>query len=262
MNVQRLSAPKYAKQSNSSLPKLYKYLQWDYAIELLDRSSLYFSNPRDWNDRYERKVLEGKYAVDNKKSMDYPLKDKVFATCFTSEYSCEAQWKMYLHDNARKNNIAVEIEFDREKLFAELMLHHKDLYYGEVVYYPQNCFRSFVEKCLGTKAGMKALKAMNPLSPNTLGTLLRPLLFKRMAYSYEKEWRLFITEELLSKNNRLYVPNLIECIDCVIVDFSKLSDSDKEKKKAQLQKYVPENKIRETKLFQQNDNIIRFKFNS
>lgn len=262
MNVQRLSAPKYTKQGSGSVPKLYKYLQWDYAIELLERSSLYFSNPRDWNDRYERKVLEGRYTIDNRKSIAYPLKDKVFATCFTSEYSCEAQWKMYLHDNTKKNNIAVEIEFDREKLFAELMQHHKDLYFGEVVYYPQNSFRFFVEKSLGTKVGMKALKARNPLSSNVLGTLLRPLLFKRMAYSYEKEWRLFITEELLTKNNRLYVPNLIECIDCVIVDFSKLSDGDKEKKKTQLLKYIPENKIRETKLFQQNDNVIKFKFNS
>lgn len=187
---------------------------------------------------------------------------RVFATCFTSEYSCEAQWKMYLHNNARKSNVAVEIEFDREQLFNKLRQHHKDLYFGEVVYYPQNCFRSFVERCLGTKAGMKALKARNPLSPNVLGTLLRPLLFKRMAYSYEKEWRLFITEDLLPKNNCLYVQGLRDCIDCVIVDFSKLSDIEKKKKRNLLQQYVSNDKIRETNLFQQNENVLRFKFNS
>ena len=265
MNIHRIVAPKSSNNVNKQIPKLYKYLQWDYAIDLLERSSLYFSNPRDWSDRYEKKVLDGKYSIDDKKSIPYPLKDRIFATCFTSEYSCEAQWKMYLGDvgkNSKATNIAVEIEFDREKLFAELMTFHKDLYFGEVVYYPQKTFRSFVEGVLGTKTGIKALKANNPFSSSVLATLLRPLLYKRMAYSYEKEWRMFITEELLTKDNHLYIPNLLDCIECIIVDFSKLSESEKNKRESQLLKYVSLDKIRETSLFASNNHVLTFKLSS
>lgn len=250
------------KTGNSAVPMLYKYMPWDFALSMLKNDCLYFSNPCDWRDRYEKKVLNGKFSIKESKARSYPLKDVIFATCFTSEYSCEAQWKMYLPAKPSNNatqNVVVEIAFNRKRLFEALSKMHKDIYFGKVVYYPQNELQSFIKKCFATKDAVKALLSTQPLAKTNVIHLLKPLLFKRKAFAYENEWRLFVTAELLAKNNTLYIPDLKSCIDYIVVDFGKLSPSEGVLKKRQLANVAPGISIRQTSLFDENSNVITFK---
>lgn len=253
--------PPSSRQKDTAPHELYKYMPWEYALSMLENDTLYFSNPCDWRDRYEKKVLCGRFAVGDGKVKAFPLKDKIFATCFTSEYSCEAQWKMYLPDNshkAGKPDVVIEIAFNRERLFDALSKMRKDIYIGKVVYCPQNEMQSFVRKCFATKSAVKALLSDKPLAKCHIGHLLKPLLFKRKAFAYENEWRLFVTEELLAMNHTLYIPDLKECIDYVLVDFHNLSPAEALKRRRQLQQIAPGISIRQTTLFNDNSNVTMF----
>lgn len=200
---------------NGNYPKIiYKYLTLNSALKLLQNNTLLFSNPAAWQDPYEKKVVEAKFVVDGK-TLDFPLKDKVFAACFTEQYSCEAQWRAYAYG---KKDVVVELAFDMGKLLNALLQMDTVPAFGKMKYCRTVEFSKEVTSCLKSKVAKKALLSKKWDSINNLKYTLRPLYLKRVAFAYENEWRIFLTElDLFSSSGLQTIPNLCDSIDSIII---------------------------------------------
>lgn len=252
IHIKAANIPQIKKQYPPKV--LYKYIPLNYALQLLQDNTLYFSNPTSWKDRYEKKVILGKWVVNGIKQ-SYPLKDKIYATCFTSEYSSEPQWTMYLSNHSQaKLSEAVEICFDFDKLRNLLAPH--DVYFGQMKYHRQHELRQYVAACFQSKVARKAFTSKNPLAKKNIRYLLRPLLFKRKAFAYENEWRLFIDASKLN-HSCLYVPNIKDAINEIIIDTKNSTPADIARIKAQIALHISCT-IRESQLFTANNHQMRF----
>lgn len=200
--------------NQSKINKLYKYMTLDNAIKVLSDSYLRFSYPASWNDPYEKKALEGKYIINNK-NVNYPIKDKFLATCFTEQYSCEAQWKMYSYN---KRQPCVEFIFNKDKLLQAFEKMGAHVFIGKVEYCSTKEFSKKVCDCFKSITSKKTFMAKNPLKPDNLKYILRPMYIKRQAFAYENEWRVILTnDDIYDSDGNVSIPNLIDCIEGIVV---------------------------------------------
>ena len=117
------------KELLRKLPRLYRFVSINDTLELFDSKSLSFKSPSQWKDPFESFYLSKQYQIKDK-IMDLPIKDKIFACCFSSE-NYEASWKIYT-----PNNDGVRITFDTEKLLDQLKSQNKNVkfFIGKVNY--------------------------------------------------------------------------------------------------------------------------------
>jgi hypothetical protein len=120
--------------------------------------------------------------------MDLPIKDKIFACCFSSE-CYEASWKIYT-----PNNDGVRITFDTEKLLNQLKLQNKDVkfFIGKVNYQNTNDYYSMKNDASGLEKEIMNKK----IGKHQISLLLK----KRIAFEYENEIRIIIISK---KNNQV-----------------------------------------------------------
>ena len=216
----------------------------DNALKLLSTSSLKFSSLTSWKDPYEKKVIEAKYIINNNK-ISYPIKGKFLATCFTEQYSCEAQWKAY---SGNKRQPCVEIFFNKEKLLEKLDETGAYSYIGKVEYCATKVFSQKVSSCFNSNAAKKAFLSKAPMKPNNLKYTLRPIYIKRLSFAYENEWRLILTNEDIYDNDGIVnIPNLLDCIDGVVIGPCK-DQTEYLSAKKKLENYIPSNHIHESYL--------------
>lgn len=230
---------------------LYRYMDYEKAISLLRGEKLKFSELREWknNDPYETVVIDGKYTIDGK-SYEYPLKGKVYAMCFTEQYSCEAQWNAYGKKTKRQQKPYIEIKFDCTALISALEAMDAVPFFGKVSYFETNCFKQTVLECFKSKEAKIALKNKVKLTQKRLKLLLRPLLIKRIAFAYENEWRLFLTDDdIYSSNGLQTIPGLKNAIEGVIV--GPCDETVFEQVKKEMSQYISEERIHQSYLRKQ-----------
>lgn len=234
---------------------LYKYMDLQFAINLLKDEELYFSAPTNWKDPYEQKVINGCFHIDSSKhSIKYPLKDRIFACCFTELYSCEAQWKMY--KSSKKNEPTVEIQFNKEKLLKAIELTDRVAFIGKVKYYNTGDFSEAVANCFRSKAAIKSLTKKDPRSTDDIKCILKPMFIKRRGFEYEQEWRIIITDEDVYCNDsfstypKVDIPGLVDCVERIIIaPVTDKNDSAVDDIKKTLSKYIDPKKISVSSLY-------------
>jgi len=185
MSVKFINLTKKSFLKNSPL---FKIISLDRVDSYLgDNPCLWFSNLEYWNDAFEKRFVEMKYKKGSK-LLDYPLKNKIFCTCFSDQRICEAQWYVYSGNKSIADCIGLKI--NRIKLLEILekysIQHNNDVYIGKVEYQTTTEIISSVSKNSFLNKGKKKFDI------NDRNSQLRLLLLKRNAFIYEDEIRIFI----------------------------------------------------------------------
>ncbi|MBQ8807313.1 MAG: DUF2971 domain-containing protein [Bacteroidaceae bacterium] len=168
--------------SPNDLPKhIFKYMSLSYAIDTIRKDTLWFSDPEEWNDPYESYFMNNAYVNANN-PFDFPLKEKVYASCFTMVSNSEAQWKAYCDQGI---SIRFDILRDEFLLALDRLSHKYDVYIGKVIYLPTHKLNN-----LNVPAVLNAMG--NPPVTNDIEKALYLMLCKRVAFSYEQEIRVFL----------------------------------------------------------------------
>lgn len=167
---------------------IYKNMPFKNALKTLSNKGLWFANPSEWHDPYEKKFIESKYNV-NGNNKDFLLKGKIFCTCLTQTAMSEAHWNQY-----SGGKIGIQFQIDRKKLLEVLKSKCKQyhVYIGKVLY-------------LSTKDIEDVNICKSHLVDNTKDPMdknekwVRLLLLKRQAFEYENEIRII----LIKKGNKI-----------------------------------------------------------
>ena len=172
---------------------IYKYLDMDTFITCLGMSTLRFSEPTVWKDKFEKRFYLAKY--ENAKSTDTPM---VFANCFTKSEMSEAAWKIYSYD---KNGLAkrcIKLTINHQLLFDALIKYANkncyELYEGNITYLPQNTIMKIHHK--DNIIGKKLFSSFD------LSSYINLLLIKRDFFRHENEIRFFLIDKKRTKKDK------------------------------------------------------------
>ena len=168
---------------------LYKHLPLENALCSLNENYLWFANPSEWKDPFEKRFLEAKYIRDGKE-VRFSWKDRVFCTCLTQTQTSEAYWNAYRHDN-----IGIEFKIYKEKLLEELERY-------------DDSYKVFIGRAeyLKTRDITKDLRDI-PFNPpieknrrlNSDLFAARLFLLKREDFKYEDEIRIIVVKKNQTK---------------------------------------------------------------
>lgn len=172
-----------------------KYMPFERALNLLNSQKLWFANPIEWPDPFERRFIDATYFGKSK----FAWKNRVFCSCFTNNATSEASWNAY-----SKGDICIKFVIDRRELLNVLENYlntngYIQVYFDKVEY-------------------MQSRDITNPLSkipfkpPLTQGAGIRSmefkerlLLLKRKAFEYEEEYRAIIVKRKATKAKGILV---------------------------------------------------------
>lgn len=158
---------------------LYRVIPIKRLKQSIETQSIRFSNPEEWKDPYEKYFLNCIFPYQ-KNSGKLPIKNKIFALCFSKRYNSEAFWNVYTPDND-----GVRLKIDSKKLYTQLKkLTEVDIFIGEVSYITTNEFAKAPSKIIGLR---------NEIESNKVGPLqIQLMLKKRKSFLYEEEIRVFV----------------------------------------------------------------------
>lgn len=179
----------------NSIKRLNKFMPLERALNLLNDKYIWFANPEEWIDPYEKRFICAKY--DN--SRPFAWKGRVFCSCFTWNGTSEASWNAYSNSSD-----CVQISFNGNalrQLLNDYAKKNKDyLVFFDAVEYMQ------------TKEIEKPLKDIGFKPPLTKGATYRTrefkerlLLLKRKAFEYEREYRAIIVKSKSTKEKGIKI---------------------------------------------------------
>lgn len=176
----------------SPIGKIPKYvskcLSKKYFDKCLVNRSLWFNNPEEWDDPYEKYFLNNSYG-----DHDCCIKNRVYCSCFTSTRRTEAQWNAY-----SKGDIAIGIEIDFKDFLSSLesaVGNDGNIYVGRV---------SYVNNCRLSKRNVWQPLSISKEDARCIREeelCARLLLLKRKAFMYENEIRVIVVFNEQSTNN-------------------------------------------------------------
>ena len=170
--------------SGKSLKPLYKYMPLVYALDLLQNYRMWFANPEEWRDPYERRFLKANFCRNNIVT-SFPWKGRVFCTCFTTTAASEAHW-----NRGKREDMSILLHFNRGGILNELkkLPSCMHVYIGKVEYMKtRDISKSDLSKI--------PFKTPTPKMTNMDDYCARLLLLKRNAFLYEEEIRIMIVVE-------------------------------------------------------------------
>ncbi|MCF2559935.1 hypothetical protein I6E23_08205 [Prevotella brevis] len=88
-----------------------KFMPLERALNLMNSRKMWFANPREWTDPFERRFIDATYAGGAK----FAWKDRVYCSCFTNNATSEASWNAY-----SKGDICIKLVLDRQELLNVL----------------------------------------------------------------------------------------------------------------------------------------------
>lgn len=178
--------------------KLYRFCLLEHALDVVEKQHLWFANPLSWNDPFESRFLNARYAFGGRDDLAHPLRERLLCMCLTGTYSSEAFWKVYT-----ENTSCTCLSVDSEKM-CELLegLRGFDVYIGKADYH----LTSSIKK--ERPAGIDMADMFRGEESQRLEASLRLMLLKRVAFKYENEVRILLVprkkEQLRSAGQ--YVP--------------------------------------------------------
>jgi len=192
------------KEEFLSKKLLFKYMPLEFALGTIKEKYLWLCNPIIWKDPFEKWFIEAKYQVNNKEE-DFPLKCKLFCSCITQTRTSEAHWNNY-----SKGQIGISFIINREELVKVLETHTKqyDVYIGKVKYIKTNDFKKKISKIPG-------IGTIQPVILSNHELLIKLLLLKRIAFTYEDEIRIIVVKKNKTKENGIKLPYTIQPSDLI-----------------------------------------------
>ena len=179
----------YLNLNPADLPeRIFKYMSLQNAVKSINDDTVWFSNPEEWNDPYESFFMNNAYDKAGA-PFDFPVKNKLYASCFTAVPNSEAQWHAYA-----ENGVSIKFDILTADFLQKLDNLSKiyDVYIGRVVYLPTGVLKKdSVPDILSAMGHLKIIK-------NDTEKALCLMLCKRHAFEYEGEIRVF----LVSKNSQ------------------------------------------------------------
>ena len=174
-------AIKFLNITQGELPaNLFKYMKLEHAIDSIKNDTLWFSNPEEWNDPYESYFANNAYDKAQV-PFDFPLKDKLYACCFSTLPNSEAQW------NAYTSGIGIKCQIPTAEFLEELekLSSDYDVYVGRVSYQNTATLRLRDVPAILDAAGFENTTC-------DIKKALMLMLCKRVAFQYESEIRVFL----------------------------------------------------------------------
>lgn len=169
------------------------------ALNLLNTQKMWFANPREWTDPFERRFIDATYSGGAK----FAWKDRVYCSCFTNNATSEASWNAY-----SKGDICIKFVLDRQELLNVLDNYlvanvHNQVYFDKVEY-----MQAYMQARNISKPLLR-IPFATPLSAGAKITSMefkeRLLLLKRKAFEYEDEYRAIIVKPKISKTKGILV---------------------------------------------------------
>lgn len=190
---------------------LYKHMSLENALQSLNKKYLWFANPSEWKDPFEKRFLEARY-VKNGKEIKNDWKGKVFCTCFTQTRTSEAYWNIY-----KQNKTGIEFRIYRKKLLEELSRYDKTykIFVGRAEYLKTND----IEKDLHNIPFEPAITPNMEFNSDTFASRL--FLLKRIAFKYEDEIRIILVKNSPTKEKGIkiqYNCNHTDLIHQIVLD--------------------------------------------
>ena len=165
---------------------LYRYGSLENALITINVRSIWFSDPRQWTDPFEKLFINASYFYNGNKQ-EFPFKDRLFCMCVTPVENSDATWSAY-----STNQTAVRLQINPTSLIELLNNQSEyDVYIGKMDYEKST-------KDIRRDAGPIGYD-LNDLFDKSVDDKekLKILLLKRPAYEYEQEFRII----LISKSN-------------------------------------------------------------
>ena len=160
---------------------IFRYIR----LKNVESNKLWFANPAEWQDPFEKLFINSTYKIDNKK-LGYVYKNRIYCMCITTTKYNEAAWKVY----------GSEVQFRISKInLLEILRQNTnkyDIYIGKVEYRSATDLKKTSPLTLLklTKEDFKSPKAWIHL-----------LLQKRNDFYYENEIRIIIIEKNQGADN-------------------------------------------------------------
>ena len=208
-----------ATNKKEIVPPLCKFMQLEYALQMLDGNQMCFLNPTGWEDPLEKRFIVAQYPKNKIDDRKFPWKDRVFCSCFTEAGASEAHWK--IHAN---NGIGVELKIKRDELlkFLRNLPDNIQVFISKVEYRPVSEITTSLSKILP--------QGLNFSDDEHMARLLS---LKRNAYQYEKEIRIMLLfDDKGETKNKVLVPTKVsKCSIKKIIKSIVLSPFLKEKER-------------------------------
>ncbi|WP_126304467.1 DUF2971 domain-containing protein [Neisseria animaloris] len=168
--------------------KIYRIFPIDRFFEILEKKQLVLVKPKLWDDPFENLLLSSKFRMDDGEIVGFASRDSVYGQCWTWHRESDAMWRIY---SQHKNGIRVQ-STPRKLLLA---LHAEIGNFASI--------RGFIGK-VRYQSTHDLLKSFMQIDLfNTSGSgMAQSLLYKRKAFSHEKEVRLiYFGEDGKCQNN-------------------------------------------------------------
>jgi hypothetical protein len=137
--------------------KLNRFTTLPFLLDMVINERLIFSNPENWDDKNDSKVLD----IYKKKKYKGKKGVKLFALCFLKDHETIHHWKSFADGIS-----GCCIEFDKKNL-TELLSKYEDVRFGSVIY-----------------------KRLKDLGDGAIDECVNTIPFiKRWPYRFEKEFR-------------------------------------------------------------------------
>lgn len=198
---------------------IHKFLPLERALNLLNRKTLWFSNPEIWPDPYEKRFINAKYDGSSK----FSWKGRVFCACFTNNSTSEASWNAYSN-----GELCIQFTFNRAELIEILNAYSMknkscQIYFDKVEYMQTK----FINKPL-LKIPFNP-KLSSGATTRSREFKARMLLLKRKAFEYEQEFRAIIVKEKVTKELgiELSIPDINRLIEKITIGPNVKNDTAK-----------------------------------
>lgn len=154
---------------------IYRIFPISRFIQILMTNQLTLVKPKKWDDPFENALLSAVFKIGDEK-VEFTAKDEVYGQCWTQHRETDAMWRIY-----SPNKDSVRLMTTPRKLLDSLKINIKKC--PEV-----KCFIGKVQY-KQTKELENCFSKIDLMNSNGSG-IAESLLYKRTAFSHEKEVRL------------------------------------------------------------------------
>lgn len=155
---------------------IYRIFPIDRFFEMIKEKKMVLVKPKLWDDPFENLLLSSHFQSQDGEIMEFESANSVYGQCWTENRESDAMWRIY-----SPNKDGIRVSTTPRKLLSALK---EDV--GE--FSSVRCFLGKVEY----KSQAKLLEAFSKINLfDTSGEgIAKSLLYKRLAFSHEKEIRL------------------------------------------------------------------------
>jgi len=187
--------------------EIYRVMPGYRLLEIFKKKKNTLSKPHLWGDPYENFILKGRGRFSNGTLALIGMRDSIYGQCWTINIESDAMWRIYSPD---KNGVKVRTTIKKlfESLYKAISPRTRDVkcFIGKVEYYKKEEEENLLKKIY--------------ITDSTGAGIAETLLFKRRAFSHEKEVRLIYTADKDKAQPEIFQYNInpYELIEQIVFD--------------------------------------------